>query len=95
MFVSRLSWRAIVARLAVIPISLTVMAMAGACSQQASEFEGTGAAGTSASITYPTLHKTITIDGLDIFYREAGCARKEKSDATPRFWPTGFYPPII
>lgn len=28
--------------------------------------------GPGRTITYPTLHKSITIDGLDIFYREAG-----------------------
>jgi pimeloyl-ACP methyl ester carboxylesterase len=30
------------------------------------------ASGAATSKTYPTLHKTITVDGLDIFYREAG-----------------------
>ncbi len=72
MFHAEFNLRSIVARLLFIPISLALMAMTGACSQQASEVEGTGGAGKSASTRYPTLHKTIKIDGLDIFYREAG-----------------------
>jgi hypothetical protein len=30
------------------------------------------ASGAGTSKAYPTLHKTITVDGVDIFYREAG-----------------------
>jgi alpha-beta hydrolase superfamily lysophospholipase len=30
------------------------------------------ASGAATSQKYPTLHKTITVDGVDIFYREAG-----------------------
>ncbi len=69
---SEFNLRSVVAPLVFIPISLALIAITGACSQQAPDVEGTEGAGTSASITYPTLHKTITIDGLDIFYREAG-----------------------
>ncbi len=33
---------------------------------------GHSGAGASAPGRYPTLHKTVKVDGLDIFYREAG-----------------------
>ena len=72
MFDSEFNLRRIIARLAFISIGLTLVAMAGGCSQQASEGEGTVGEEKAALTRYATLHKTITIDGLDIFFREAG-----------------------
>jgi pimeloyl-ACP methyl ester carboxylesterase len=50
--------------MAVITISIVGLFMAGDATQQASE--------AATTKKYPTLHKTIKVDGLDIFYREAG-----------------------
>jgi pimeloyl-ACP methyl ester carboxylesterase len=50
--------------MAVITISIVGLFMAGDATQQASE--------AATTKRYPTLHKTIKVDRLDIFYREAG-----------------------
>jgi pimeloyl-ACP methyl ester carboxylesterase len=49
--------------------ALVAVAMAGVLTTGGPTPHASGAA---TSKTYPTLHKTITVDGLDIFYREAG-----------------------
>ncbi len=64
MFHSRFKSKSTLAFMAVITISIVGLFMAGDATQQASE--------AATPKKYPTLHKTIKVDGLDIFYREAG-----------------------
>jgi alpha/beta hydrolase fold len=52
--------------------ALVAVAMAGVLTTGGPTPQASGASGAATSKTYPTLHKTITVDGLDIFYREAG-----------------------
>jgi len=63
-FHSRFKSKSTLAFMAVITISIVGLFMAGDATQQASE--------AATPKKYPTLHKTIKVDGLDIFYREAG-----------------------
>jgi pimeloyl-ACP methyl ester carboxylesterase len=49
---------------AVVAVGITGVLMAAAPMRQAS--------GAATSKKHPTLHKTVTVDGIDIFYREAG-----------------------
>ncbi len=56
--------KTIVSLVAVITISIAGLFMTGDATRQTSE--------AATPTKYPTLHKTIKVDGLDIFYREAG-----------------------
>ncbi len=56
--------KTIVSLVAVITISIAGLFMTGDATRQTSE--------AATPTKYPTLHKTIKVDGLDFFYREAG-----------------------
>jgi pimeloyl-ACP methyl ester carboxylesterase len=58
--------------LAVVPFSLLGTLAMGIMASQPADVEATQAQMTSEAKSYPTLHKTIEVDGLNIFYREAG-----------------------
>ena len=64
MFHSKLKSKSTIAFIAVITISITGVFLTTSIAQQASV--------AAAPTKSPTLHKTIKVDGLDIFYREAG-----------------------
>lgn len=64
MFHSKLKSKSTIAFIAVITISITGVFLTTSIAQQASV--------AAAPKKSPTLHKTIKVDGLDIFYREAG-----------------------
>jgi pimeloyl-ACP methyl ester carboxylesterase len=63
-FHSKLKSKSTIAFIAVITISITGVFLTTSIAQQASV--------AAAPKKSPTLHKTIKVDGLDIFYREAG-----------------------
>jgi pimeloyl-ACP methyl ester carboxylesterase len=58
--------------LAVVPFSLIGLLVVGATASKSGNQEPATAHDTTGSISYPTLHKTIEVDGVEIFYREAG-----------------------
>jgi pimeloyl-ACP methyl ester carboxylesterase len=58
--------------LAVVPFSLIGLLMVGATASKSRDQEPATVQDTSVRVSYPTLHKTIEVDGLEIFYREAG-----------------------
>lgn len=58
--------------LAVVPFSLVGLLVVGATASKSGDKEPVTAQDTSVRVSYPTLHKTIEVDGLEIFYREAG-----------------------
>ncbi len=58
--------------LAVAPIGLMGALGVSFLSSTPTEVEATVQQHTASSTPYPTLHKTVQIDGLEIFYREAG-----------------------
>ncbi len=58
--------------LAVVPFGLIGTLMAGAIASNTTETTAEAKTTITAPVSYPTLHKTIKVDGLDIFYREAG-----------------------
>ncbi|MCZ6801713.1 MAG: alpha/beta hydrolase [Nitrospirae bacterium] len=58
--------------LAVVPFSLIGAIAVGMVASTPSDVEATVSQKVSSAKSYPTLHKTIEVDGLDIFYREAG-----------------------
>ncbi len=64
MFHSRFKSKSTLAFIAVITISIAGVFLTTSIAQQASV--------AATKKKYPTLHKTIKVDGLDIFYREAG-----------------------
>ncbi len=57
---------------ALVPLSLIGTIAMGMVSSQSANAEATQVQEISASKSYPTLHKTIEVDGQSIFYREAG-----------------------
>ena len=58
--------------LAFIPFSLIGTIVAGFVTSQPEDVKATVHATVQTANPFPTLHKTVTVDGLDIFYREAG-----------------------
>ena len=58
--------------LAVVPFSLIGMILVGIMASQPEEVKAKASNTLSTTNQYPTLHKTVQINGLDIFYREAG-----------------------
>ena len=58
--------------LAVVPFSLIGALVVGALASKPSSPQPSVTHSSSVATSYPTLHKTIQVDGLDIFYREAG-----------------------
>lgn len=58
--------------LAVVPFGLIGMLVVGAMASKSGNQDLTTAQATSVEINYPTLHKTVNVNGLEIFYREAG-----------------------
>ncbi len=56
----------------VVPFSLIGSIAVGFLTSNPSEVEATKVQNISKEKSYPTLHKTIEVDGLNIFYREAG-----------------------
>ncbi len=58
--------------LAVVPFSLIGLLVVGATASKSGDKEPGTAQDTSVRVSYPTLYKTIEVDGLEIFYREAG-----------------------
>jgi pimeloyl-ACP methyl ester carboxylesterase len=58
--------------LAVVPFSLIGTIAMGIVASQPADVEATQVQKISEAKSYPTLHKTIDVDGLKIFYREAG-----------------------
>ena len=58
--------------LAVVPFGLIGMLVVGAMASKSGDQEPATAQTMSVEVNYPTLHKTVEVDGLDIFYREAG-----------------------
>lgn len=58
--------------LAVVPFGLIGMLGMGAMASKSGDQEPATAQPTSVEINHPTLHKTVNVNGLEIFYREAG-----------------------
>ena len=58
--------------LAIVPMSLIGITAIGSMSSQHAVSNATMSEGTSSAKKSPTLHKTIEVDGVEIFYREAG-----------------------
>ncbi len=58
--------------LAVVPFGLIGMLVVGAMASKSGDKEPVRPQGTSMEANHPTLHKTVEVDGLAIFYREAG-----------------------
>ncbi len=58
--------------LAIVPFSLIGLLVVGATASNSGDTELATVQNTSVRSSYPTLHKTIDVDGLEIFYREAG-----------------------
>ena len=64
------TFKSIITILAIVPFSLIGALVMGAVASNPIEPEAKTMV--TAPVSYPTLHKTIEVDGLDIFYREAG-----------------------
>ncbi|GJL70262.1 MAG: hydrolase [Nitrospirales bacterium] len=64
-------FKLLVGILAVVPFGFIGMLVVGAMASKAGEMEPTKPQATSMEVN-PTLHKTVEVDGLNIFYREAG-----------------------
>lgn len=58
--------------LAVVPFGFIGMLVVGAMASKSENQEPATDQTTSVEINYPTLHKTVNVNGLEIFYREAG-----------------------
>ena len=58
--------------LTVVPLSLIGTMAVGIVASQPANVEATQVQKSLEAKSYPTLHKTIELDGLKIFYREAG-----------------------
>lgn len=58
--------------LAVVPFSLIGLLVVGATASKSGDKKPVIAQETSVAVGHPTLHKTVEVDGLNIFYREAG-----------------------
>jgi len=58
--------------MAIVPFSLSGTLVMGFMASQPADVEATQVQKISEANNYPTLHKTINVDGLKIFYREAG-----------------------
>jgi len=65
-------FRSIIAILAIVPFTLIGTLVIGAFASNPSVPEPSSSNTISRPVSYPTLHKSINVDGLDIFYREAG-----------------------
>ncbi|MDA0738038.1 MAG: alpha/beta hydrolase [Nitrospirae bacterium] len=66
------TFKSILTILAVVPFGLIGTLVVGAMASNPTDSTPETKAKISAPVSYPTLHKTIEVDGLDIFYREAG-----------------------
>lgn len=58
--------------LAIVPFSLIATIMVGTVASNPPQSEASMSQASSMQASYPTLHKTVEVDGLQIFYREAG-----------------------
>ena len=58
--------------LAVVPFGFIGMLVVGAMASKSGDKEPAIAPATSVEVSHPTLHKTVEVDGVSIFYREAG-----------------------
>ena len=65
-------FQSILTVLAIVPLSLIGTLLVGALASTPSNSTPPMTHTSSEVTSYPTLHKTIQVDGLDIFYREAG-----------------------
>ena len=65
-------FQSILTVLAIVPLSLIGALVVGALASKPSDSPPSVTHASSMATRYPTLHKTIQVDGLDIFYREAG-----------------------
>lgn len=68
----RKHFKKFLAILAIVPFSLIGSIVVGIMASNPVDVEATQDRKISAGKSYPTLHKTIEVDGLNIFYREAG-----------------------
>lgn len=66
------TFKSILTILAVVPFGLIGTLVAGAIASNSTDTKPTTETNISVPVSYSTLHKTIEVDGLDIFYREAG-----------------------
>ena len=66
------TFKSILTILAVVPFGLIGTLVAGAIASNTTDTRAEVKTTFTAPASYPTLHKTIEVDGLDIFYREAG-----------------------
>ncbi len=66
------TFKSILTILAVVPFGLIGTLVAGAMASNPTATRAEVKTTFTAPASYPTLHKTIKVDGLDIFYREAG-----------------------
>lgn len=64
--------KAFLAILAVVPFSLIGLLVVGATASKSGDKDPAPAQAMSMEVNYPALHKTVEVDGLEIFYREAG-----------------------
>jgi pimeloyl-ACP methyl ester carboxylesterase len=64
--------KAFLAILAVVPFSLIGLLVVGATASKSGDKDPAPAQAMSVEVNYPALHKTVEVDGLEIFYREAG-----------------------
>ena len=58
--------------LGVVPFSLIGLLVMGATASKSGHQEPAASQAVPQEVNYPTLHKTVEVDGLNIFYREAG-----------------------
>jgi pimeloyl-ACP methyl ester carboxylesterase len=66
------TFKSILTILAVVPFGLIGTLVAGAIASNSTDTRTEARTTITAPANHPTLHKTINVDGLDIFYREAG-----------------------
>jgi pimeloyl-ACP methyl ester carboxylesterase len=66
------TFKSILTILAVVPFGLIGTLVAGVIASNTTDTLAEAKTTSTPPASYPTLHKTIEVDGLDIFYREAG-----------------------
>ncbi|WNM58912.1 alpha/beta hydrolase [Candidatus Nitrospira allomarina] len=64
--------KAFITFLGVVPFSLLGLLVMGATASKSGNQEPASGHAVPKAVNYPTLHKTVEVDGLNIFYREAG-----------------------
>ena len=66
------TFKSVLTILAVFPFGLIGTLVAGTIASNTTDTRAEVQTTVIAPVSYPTLHKTVEVDGLDIFYREAG-----------------------